>query len=69
MDGAMEDIWLRKATTAAIAAARKVVEDGAVNPAAPVGQLSDVELGVDLFQQPVRLDRAAQRASGCGTDR
>ena len=45
MDSAMEDIWLRKATTAAIAAARKVIEDGAVNPAAPVGRLSDVELG------------------------
>jgi hypothetical protein len=45
MDTALEDTWLRKATTAAIAAARKVVEDGAVNPAAPVGRLSDVEWG------------------------
>jgi len=45
MDSAMEDVWLRKATAAAIAAARKVVEGGAVNPAAPVGRLSDTEWG------------------------
>jgi hypothetical protein len=45
MDSAIEDAWLRKATAAAIAAARKIVGDGAVNPAAPVGRLSDVEWG------------------------
>ena len=45
MDSAIADAWLRKATAAAIAAARKIVEEGAVNPAAPVGRLSDNEWG------------------------
>ena len=43
MDSAIEDAWLRKATGAAIAAARKITEDGTVDPAVPVGRLSDVE--------------------------
>jgi hypothetical protein len=42
-----EDDWGRRATAAAVAAARGVVlgEDGAINKNAPVGRLSDVEWG------------------------
>lgn len=41
---ALEDIWQRKATEAAIAAARGVIRtDGAIPPGAPVGRLGDVE--------------------------
>jgi len=43
MDSAIEDAWLRKATAAAITAARKITEGGTVDPAVPVGRLSDVE--------------------------
>ena len=42
---AIEDAWLRKATTAAIAAARKVVTGGALPSGTPVGRLSDHEWG------------------------
>ena len=42
---ALEDEWLRKATSAAVASARKVVTDGALPSGTPVGRLSDVEWG------------------------
>lgn len=45
MSTAIEDAWLRKATTAAIAAARKVVSGGALPSGTPVGRLSDTEWG------------------------
>jgi hypothetical protein len=37
--------WLRQATAAAIASARKMVGDGGVPPDTPVGHLSDEQLG------------------------
>jgi hypothetical protein len=42
---ALEDIWLRRATAAAVEQARAVVSGGAVSPNVPVGRLSDVEWG------------------------
>jgi hypothetical protein len=43
-DGA-EDEWQRRATAAAISAAREVINKDAVNPRSVVSSLSDVELG------------------------
>ena len=40
---AIEAEWQRRATFAAIAAARKVVADGALPSSTPIGRLSDVE--------------------------
>jgi hypothetical protein len=45
MTTAIDDDWQRKATDAAISAARNVVLGGAINKNAPVGRLSDVEWG------------------------
>jgi hypothetical protein len=43
---ALEDEWQRRATTAAIQAARGVVRmDGPIPPATPIGRLSDTEWG------------------------
>ena len=43
---AIEDAWQRRATAAAIAAARKVVAfDGPIPPGTPIGRLGDVEWG------------------------
>ena len=43
---ALEDEWQRRATAAAIAAARDVIKlDGPIPPGTPVGRLADVELG------------------------
>jgi hypothetical protein len=43
---AIEDQWQRDATAAAIAAMRGVVQtDGLISPGAPVGRLSEIELG------------------------
>ena len=43
---AIEDIWQRRATAAAIAGARAVVEDGGpIPPGTPVGRLSDIQWG------------------------
>ena len=43
---AIEDIWQRDATTAAITAARGVVQmDGPIPPGTPIGRLSDIEWG------------------------
>jgi hypothetical protein len=43
---ALEDEWQRRATTAAIEAARGVVKfDGPIRPATPVGRLNDTEWG------------------------
>ena len=42
---AIEDIWLRRATAAAIEAARDAVRAGAVPPMTPVGRLGEVEWG------------------------
>jgi hypothetical protein len=42
----LEDEWQRRATAAAIAAARGVVQlDGPIPPATPIGRLSDTEWG------------------------
>ena len=42
----LEDVWQRRATAAAIEAARGVITlDGPVSPAAPVGRLADTEWG------------------------
>src|SRR5262245_43088128 len=41
----LEDAWLRKATSDAIAVVRKVVNAGVLPANAPVGRLSDVEWG------------------------
>ena len=43
---ALEDVWQRRATAAAIEAARKVVKvDGVIPPGTPIGRLSDIEWG------------------------
>ena len=43
---AIEDVWQRRATAAAIEAARKVVKvDGVIPPGTPIGRLGDVEWG------------------------
>jgi hypothetical protein len=42
---AVEDVWQRRATVAAIGAARKVVKDGAIPSGTPIGRLGDVEWG------------------------
>jgi hypothetical protein len=43
---AIEDAWQRHATAAAIAAARKVVDDGGpIPPGTPIGRLGEVEWG------------------------
>jgi hypothetical protein len=43
---ALEDVWQRRATAAAIEAARKVVKvDGVIPPGTPIGRLGDVEWG------------------------
>jgi hypothetical protein len=42
---AIEDVWLRRATAAAIEQARAVVSGGAVPPNTSIGRLSDVEWG------------------------
>ena len=43
---AFEDHWQRRATAAAIEAARKVVKvDGVIPPGTPIGRLSDIEWG------------------------
>ena len=43
---ALEDAWQRRATAAAIEAARKVVKvDGVIPPGTPIGRLGDVEWG------------------------
>lgn len=42
----IEDAWQRRATAAAIEAARKVVKvDGVIPPGTPIGRLSDIEWG------------------------
>ena len=43
---AIDDIWQRRATAAAIVAVREMIRDGgAIPPATPVSRLSDIELG------------------------
>jgi len=43
---ALEDVWQRMATAAAIAAARRIVQvDGPIPPGTPIGRLSDTEWG------------------------
>jgi len=43
---AIEDVWQRRASAAAVAGARAVVEDGGpIPPGTPVGRLSDIEWG------------------------
>ena len=41
----IDDIWQRRATAAAIAAIRQVIDGDAIPKATPVGRLTDVELG------------------------
>ena len=62
---ALEDEWQRRATAAAIEAARGVVQmDGPIPPGTPIGRLSDTELGLGPRRDAVRLDRQACRAGG-----
>jgi hypothetical protein len=43
---AIEDVWQRRASAAAVAGARAVVEDGGpIPPRTPVGRLSDIQWG------------------------
>jgi hypothetical protein len=42
---AFDDAWQRRATAAAITAARKVVDDGAIPAGTPIGRLGDGEWG------------------------
>ena len=43
---AIDDEWQRRATAAAIAGAREVIQaDGPIPPGTPIGRLSDVEWG------------------------
>jgi hypothetical protein len=42
---AVQDLWQREATAAAIASARKMIGDGMVSPDTPVGHLTDEQLG------------------------
>jgi hypothetical protein len=42
---AIEDIWQRRATAAAIAAVRQVIDGGVIPRAASISRLSDIELG------------------------
>jgi hypothetical protein len=43
---ALEDVWQRRATAAAIGAARQVIQiDGPILPGAPIGRLGEVEWG------------------------
>jgi hypothetical protein len=42
---AVEDIWQRQATAAAIAAARGVIDGDAIPRATPIGRLTDLEIG------------------------
>jgi hypothetical protein len=45
-DSAIEDAWQRRATEAAIAAARGVVKhDGPIPPGTPIGRLGEIEWG------------------------
>ena len=41
----VDNIWQRRATAAAIVAARATIKDGAIPPATAISRLSDVELG------------------------
>jgi hypothetical protein len=42
---AVQDLWQRQATAAAIQSARKMINDGVVSRNTPVGHLSDEQLG------------------------
>ena len=42
---AVQDLWQRQATAAAIESARKMIGDGVVSPDTPVGHLSDEQFG------------------------
>src|SRR6516225_2409725 len=42
---AVQDLWQREATAAAIASARKMIGEGVVSPNTPVGHLTDEQLG------------------------
>jgi hypothetical protein len=55
---AIEDIWQRQATAAAIAAARGVVQmDGPIPPGTPIGRLSERHrVGMDPCRDVVCLD-------------
>jgi hypothetical protein len=42
---AVDDIWQRRATAAAIVAVRQVIDGDAIPKATPIGRLTDIELG------------------------
>jgi hypothetical protein len=42
---AVQDLWQRQATAAAIKSACKIIGDGVVSPDTPVGHLSDEQFG------------------------
>ena len=41
----IDDVWQRRATAAAIAAVRQVIDGGVIPKAASIGRLTDIELG------------------------
>src|SRR5215831_8538887 len=41
----IDDVWQRRATAAAIAAVRQVIDGDAIPKATPIGRLTDIELG------------------------
>jgi hypothetical protein len=43
--GAIDDVWQRRATAAAILAMRELIQGGAIPPGTPISRLSDSELG------------------------
>jgi hypothetical protein len=42
---AIDDVWQRRATAAAIAAVRQLIDGDAIPKATPIGRLTDIELG------------------------
>jgi hypothetical protein len=42
---ALDDVWQRRATAAAIVAVREVIAGGTIRPATPISKLDDVEIG------------------------
>jgi hypothetical protein len=64
---ALENDWQRRATAAAIAGARGVIQvDGPIPPGTPNRAALGCRMGMHRRRRPVRLDRDACRAGGGG---
>src|SRR6516165_5723116 len=62
---AIDDEWQRRASAAAIRAARGLVRAGSYIPSGtPVGRLSDTEWGWGLWRDVIRVDSNARRTGG-----